>query len=171
VLPVKPVVERTLELSYEYGCPQSDYRASFLRPFHLKSYHGCVAVQVTGADHFQCFCGLSTTRSVIVCYDPDAEGLVPQGASSISQDATALPRSFPLLSSGLTTTRPNRQKSRALSVFDLVQLPFQSHGVLLCRGTSDCDWQSAGEILMLDLSRPPGEAAPNLFVVIDLDRQ
>lgn len=58
--------------------------------------------------------------------------------------------------------------SPAILVFDLIELPFQFYGVLFCRGTSNGDCLSAGDIFMLDLAGTPGEPAPDLLVIIDL---
>jgi hypothetical protein len=73
----------------------------------------------------------------------------------------------------VASRKPRRwaDASRAISVFDIIELPFQSHGVLFSRGTSNCDCLSAGEVFMPDLAGTPGEPAPDLLVIIDLDWQ
>ena len=50
-----------------------------------------------------------------------------------------------------------------------VQMRFQLHGVLFRGRAPNRNWSPRSEIAMLDLSRAPGESAPHLFVVIDLN--
>src|SRR5260370_7337881 len=74
-------------------------------------------------------------------------------------------------------TRPSRTRASVCSrsatclVGHCVKMRLQLHRVLLCGRTPNGNRRSGIEIAALNLSYAPGESAPYLLVVINLDRQ